>query len=266
MEAQANITTWMKAETAPDALTVFNLLEKPKMPLSDCVQFMDGCDIIAGDIAMKDLDSVSLPRTRPRASPEACLGTRDGCLRLHSHRLPAVLGLSTLNALVAADDVIIVTEPSMFSINGFGNVYDLVESIKVDYAFNPDLNIDGILLNKYSRDEVASRAADEQLPAIAELGHTKLYAARPMKHKAIEDAANNKGAAVRFPSQRCRRGGVPQVRGRVSGWRVAMASSVKNRMDLTADAKRAMLNRRSGRSTPRQSDTVKPTGPSSLWR
>ena len=34
----------------------------------------------------------------------------------------------------------------------------------------------------------ADRAADEQLPAIAELGHTKLYAARPMKHKAIEDA------------------------------------------------------------------------------
>lgn len=80
----------------------------------------------------------------------------------------------------------------MFSINGFGNVYDLVESIKTDYAFNPDLNIDGILLNKYSKDEVASRAADEQLPAIAELGHTKLYAARPMKHKAIEDAMNNK--------------------------------------------------------------------------
>ena len=29
MDAQANITTWVKAETAPDALTVFNLLEKP---------------------------------------------------------------------------------------------------------------------------------------------------------------------------------------------------------------------------------------------
>ena len=46
MDAQANITTWVKAEASPDALTVFNLLEKPKMPLSDCVQFMDGCDII----------------------------------------------------------------------------------------------------------------------------------------------------------------------------------------------------------------------------
>ena len=40
-----------------------------------------------------------------------------------------------------------------------------------------------------------------------------------------------------------------------------MAVSAKNRMDLTADAKRAMLNRRSGRLTPRQSDAVKPTGP-----
>ena len=75
MDAQANITTWMKAATAPDALTVFNLLEKPKTPLSDCVQFMDGCDIIAGDIAMKDLDSVL---------------SGAGRLRLHRHRLPPV--------------------------------------------------------------------------------------------------------------------------------------------------------------------------------
>ena len=40
MDAQANITTWMKAETAPAVPTVFNLLEKPKTSLSDCVQFI----------------------------------------------------------------------------------------------------------------------------------------------------------------------------------------------------------------------------------
>lgn len=192
MDAQANITTWLKAETSPDCLTVFNLLEKPKTPLSDCVQFMDGCDIIAGDIAMKDLDSVlsqGLGRElRLKRALEPAMDVYDYIVI----DCPPSLGLATLNALVAVDDVVIVTEPSMFSINGFGNVYDLVESIKTDYAFNPDLNIDGILLNKYSKDEVASRAADEQLPAIAELGHTRLYAARPMKHKAIEDAANNK--------------------------------------------------------------------------
>ena len=39
-----------------------------------------------------------------------------------------------------------------------------------------------------------------------------------------------------------------------------MGAPAKNRMDLTADAKRAMLNRRSGRATPRTSETVKPTG------
>ena len=40
-----------------------------------------------------------------------------------------------------------------------------------------------------------------------------------------------------------------------------MGAPAKNRMDLTADAKRAMLNRRSGRTAPRTSDTAKPTGP-----
>ena len=40
-----------------------------------------------------------------------------------------------------------------------------------------------------------------------------------------------------------------------------MGAPAKNRMDLTADARRAMLNRRSGRSAQRQSDTAMPTGP-----
>lgn len=198
MDAQANITTWMQAKTAPNVLTIFDLLEKPKRDLGDCIQFMHGCDIIPGDIAMKDLDSVlsqGIGREfRLKRALEPALAVYDYIVI----DCPPSLGLSTLNALVAADDVIIVTEPSMFSINGFGNVYDLVESIKTDYAFNPDLKIDGILLNKYSKDEVASRSADEQLPAIAELGHTKLYAARPAKHKAIEDAANNKQPLFKF--------------------------------------------------------------------
>ena len=40
-----------------------------------------------------------------------------------------------------------------------------------------------------------------------------------------------------------------------------MAAPSKNRMDLTADARRSMLSRRSGKPSARPSETVKPTGP-----
>lgn len=40
-----------------------------------------------------------------------------------------------------------------------------------------------------------------------------------------------------------------------------MGAPSKNRMDLTADAKRAMLSRRSGRPSTPSAETAKPTGP-----
>ena len=54
------------------------------------------------------------------------------------------LGMLTINALVAADSVIIPSQPSFLSTKGLGL---LMQSIsKVKRQINPDLKIDGILL------------------------------------------------------------------------------------------------------------------------
>lgn len=196
MDAQANITTWVKAES--DGPTVYDLFESAHFPLGDVVQQRAGVDIVPGDIRMTDLESLlSTKRRREYRLRKALEPARD-VYDFIVIDCPPSLGMATLNALVASDEVVIVTEPSMFSINGFGNVYDLVENIKYDDELNPDLEIDGILINKFVKDEIASRSAEEQLPAIAELGKTKLFKARPMKHKAVEDAANNKQPLFTF--------------------------------------------------------------------
>ncbi len=61
---------------------------------------------------------------------------------------PPSLGLLTVNALVAADRVIIPTEARFFSLQG---LYMLEETIAEVTSLNPKLEILGVLLSKYDR-------------------------------------------------------------------------------------------------------------------
>ena len=61
---------------------------------------------------------------------------------------PPSLGLLTVNALVAADCVIVPTEARFFSLQGY---YMLQETIAEVEALNPKVEILGVLLSKYDR-------------------------------------------------------------------------------------------------------------------
>lgn len=61
---------------------------------------------------------------------------------------PPSLGLLTVNALVAADCVIIPTEARFFSLQG---LYMLQETIAEAASLNPKIEILGVLLSKYDR-------------------------------------------------------------------------------------------------------------------
>jgi len=103
-----------------------------------------------------------VPASIPLASAEAALVTKLGReLRLRDQLLavadrydfilidtPPSLGLLTINALVAANRVIIPTEARFFSLQG---LQMLEESIAEVLYLNPSLTILGILLSKFDR-------------------------------------------------------------------------------------------------------------------
>ncbi|MDD3365341.1 MAG: AAA family ATPase, partial [Syntrophomonas sp.] len=68
---------------------------------------------------------------------------------------PPSLGLLTINALTASDSVIIPSQADIFSLQGIGQLYSTIETIK-KYT-NPDLSIEGILLTRHNSRSILSR-------------------------------------------------------------------------------------------------------------
>jgi len=73
---------------------------------------------------------------------------------------PPSLNLLTVNALVAAHQVLIITEPELYSGRGVGKLLDTIDTVREQ--LNPLLRVAGVLINKYdAREEIHVRRAVE---------------------------------------------------------------------------------------------------------
>lgn len=62
---------------------------------------------------------------------------------------PPALGIATYNALVAADNVLLVLEPEYLALQGTKKILENIEVVK--NILNKNLDIGGVLINKYDR-------------------------------------------------------------------------------------------------------------------
>ena len=73
---------------------------------------------------------------------------------------PPALDLLTLNALVAADSVLIPMQAEYFALEGVSELLDTIERIR--HSFNPDLAIEGVVLTMYDdRTNLAQQVAKD---------------------------------------------------------------------------------------------------------
>lgn len=152
MDPQGNLTSGvgLKGRTAP-AGTIYQALTAPG-PVADPAAFLL-------DTRVKNLWIIPADRHLTGAEVElASMPNREGRLRDLLHRLrdrfdyilidtPPSLGLLTLNALVAADAVLIPLNCEYFALEGLA---DLVATLRrVRAALNPSLDIAGVLMTMY---------------------------------------------------------------------------------------------------------------------
>ncbi len=153
IDPQANMTSGMglRGQAAPGG-TIYHALTGPAEDIPDAAAFVlgtavQGLSIVPADLNLTgaEIEMVSLPgresRLRRFLAP----------LRDHFDYIfvdcPPSLGLLTLNALVAADAILIPLHCEYFALEGLA---DLVATIRrVRAAFNPNLDIEGVLLTMY---------------------------------------------------------------------------------------------------------------------
>ena len=92
----------------------------------------------------------------------------------------------TINALTAADDVIIPCQADAYSIQATGQIADTIATVR-QYC-NPKLKIAGLLLTRYNNRQILTRDIAELLERAAATLETKVFKTRIRETVIIREA------------------------------------------------------------------------------
>jgi len=161
IDAQANATSGMGLDNRNLAVSVYDVLSDPEKVRdaihSTSVKFLD---IIPASLDLAGLE-VELIDSQNRANR-----LRDAICSLDSAYdyilidAPPSLGLLTLNALVAAESVLIPVQCEYYSLEGISKLVDTLNRVRS--GLNPGLEVFGVLLTMFdSRTNLADQVASE---------------------------------------------------------------------------------------------------------
>jgi chromosome partitioning protein len=165
VDPQGNLTSGVGCKgKAPEGCTIYSALTT-EIPTTDASGFLQktaipGLELIGADrhLTGAEIEMVNLPLREERLRL-LLAGLRESYDYIFID-CPPSLGLLTLNALVAADAVLIPLHCEYFALEGLA---DLVGTMRrVRSALNPRLDIDGVLLTMYDeRTNLGLQVANE---------------------------------------------------------------------------------------------------------
>lgn len=166
LDPQGNASTALGVPHHSEVTSIYDVLVDGT-PLADIVQTcpeVDGllCAPATIDLAGSEIELVSLVarETRLRRAITAYLAARDERIDYVLIDCPPSLGLLTVNAFVAADEVFIPIQCEYYALEGLSQLLKNIELIRTH--LNPDLHVSTILLTMYDgRTRLSAQVADE---------------------------------------------------------------------------------------------------------
>lgn len=166
-DSQANLTTCYGVEKTDELeYTIGHMLmdqleDEKALPAKRCIRNKDGVDFIPASIYLSAVDT----RLRTEMGAERMLAEVLEPLRSQYDYIlidtcPS-LGILTINALAAADEVIIAANPQLLAMMGLQDFLRTVTKIK--RRINPDLEIAGILLTMCEERTTLCRVLSEEV-------------------------------------------------------------------------------------------------------
>jgi chromosome partitioning protein len=163
LDPQGNASTALDVEHRSGTPSIYNVLVDGT-PMSDVVRAVDGftqlfCVPATIDLAGSEIELVPLVAREARLSRAISAFDASG-LDYMFIDCPPSLGLLTVNALVAAPEVLIPIQCEYYALEGLEQLLRTIDLVKSH--LNPGLTVTTILLTMYdSRTRLASQVADE---------------------------------------------------------------------------------------------------------
>src|ERR1700677_1349587 len=160
-DPQGNSTSGLGIEKIPEILTIYDSLLRGT-PLDQIIvkTNCDGLDLVPADknLVAANLDLVDVPE-REFVLRKAIAAVRDRYVYILIDCPPA-LDLLTLNALVAADSVLVPIQCEFFALEGISQLMDTIDRIRD--GFSHPLAIEGILLTMFDdRTNLTRQVSDD---------------------------------------------------------------------------------------------------------
>lgn len=140
----------------------------------------------SGSLASIEKDEDGNPVIIPPDTLKKALGAVAGTYDYVIMDTPPGLGVITVNALTAADKIIIPAQAAPFSLQGIGELSQTLDAIR--QTSNPSLTVEGILLTLYKERSNLSRAMATMLEQTAELLKTKVFRSKIRFYQAHGEA------------------------------------------------------------------------------
>lgn len=167
LDPQADASTALEADSELDVFDVLYAGETGSIGAAISESSWSGIDVARSSEALIRMDTETLMGAEFRLKT-AMWGADE--LRKYDHvliDLPPALGRLTVNGLLAATQVLVVTEPTSFAVRGVGEFLDTVNQVTSTPHLNPTLRTAGIVINKTSSPQTSEHSFQ-----IAELQET----------------------------------------------------------------------------------------------
>jgi chromosome partitioning protein len=171
LDPQKNLSRCTNAETHSDIKTTYDLF-LGRATATEAIQKLPYFDVIVSDVELSSVEG-QLPIAGKLKRIKKFLAPVKSSYDYIILDCPPTLNILSVNALCAADSIIVPSSASAFSIEGFLDFYNTVSDIKNEE--NENLTISGVLISMYQSRTTISKDLVDSIKRLNEKYGVKTY-------------------------------------------------------------------------------------------
>jgi chromosome partitioning protein len=191
LDPQGNFGFCLGADTE-NSYTVYDLMKGAKTA-ADIIQTKNNIDIIPSNILLSGAELEFSMTGRETLLKRGLSKINDGYDYVIIDTPPA-LNILTVNAYTATDALIILMIPEILSLMGISQLRETVDLVKSVY--NPQIEVLGILLNKYDKRRILTQDVEDMANLIAQELDTKVFKTKIRSSVAVAEVPAHEGRSL----------------------------------------------------------------------